>query len=222
MKIRFSLKAVSGLDLHLKFMEGIEDETVGGPCEWGSQAALSPDGTAWWTAFSKYSYWIINPTSPEPAVVEYEGPWRGFLAQKLIPEELRGETTSAEVVGGSVLVRFTPLKHDNATELAAAYGLLQEKIKRKVGSLWGMTPEQALEVTIRAVKTSQLILRSLIERGEASNSARPLIHPYSGDPAVLAKFVVKGRFVETWVSADRHYSPEDNAKRFKEWLGTLV
>ena len=85
-------------------------------------------GPSWITAMSGFRYTCLNPEADEPALIEYEGAWRGFRRQELLPREIRGETAHARITGGGVfdaLPTGVALEADNASLLIEAYGLLQ-------------------------------------------------------------------------------------------------
>jgi hypothetical protein len=140
MKIRFTLKDISGSALFARFAAAIKEEGVGFEDIFGSSAMLSQDGHAWRTAMSGFTYTVMNPNADEPAVVEYDGACRGFLMQDLLPKELQGETLSAAVFEGSALERhkIAELENKNACVLVEAYGLMQKSAVRTDGEDYRM------------------------------------------------------------------------------------
>lgn len=125
MRVNFTLTGITGRELFSRFSEAIQQENVG----WDDMdsADLTKDGSTWITAWSGFTYRILNPQEELPAQVEYSGACRGFLTQNLLPEELSGPTSHAEVTEGSVLVRHGVRKfvHPCADDLVRAYGLMQ-------------------------------------------------------------------------------------------------
>lgn len=86
-------------------------------------------GPSWITALSGFRYTVLNCASDEPAIVEYQGAWRGFLKQDLLPKELFGNTDSAVVLEGSVLKKLgaREISGVNAVTLVETYGLAKKQ-----------------------------------------------------------------------------------------------
>lgn len=188
MQIRFTLGGISGKQLFDRFAKAIEEENTG----WDDMdsARLSEDGTTWYTAWSGFLYEIQNPQADGPATVIYEGACRGFLSQNLLPAELDGETTHAEVIAGSALKRHgvEKFEHTHARDLAKAYGLMQKKS--------GRNPD-ALKVCLAAIGAEQAInnhlesIGLLVYGGTSFASSGPnsgghgCTNTSDGDPAVF-------------------------------------
>src|SRR6185369_12878488 len=106
MKILFTLKNISGQELAICFAKSIKKSGVGvDEINVENHATLSASGFTWITTPSRFEYEITNPGSEEHAIVMYTGTYGEFLTQKLLPEELKGETSHAEVFDGNALLR---------------------------------------------------------------------------------------------------------------------
>jgi hypothetical protein len=234
MKIRFTLANVTGFRLFACFSHAIGTEGVGFDPDFegtAGSAALSPDGRTWKTAFSGFSYEITNPDSHEPAVVEYVGAHLGFLAQNLLPEELRGPTTAAEVTEGSALEKHGVEKfsHSDATVLASAYRLMQTAHKGHPGR------DNPFGAAIAAVEAAREIWSYMLEMGIPQGDSWASAEPGTGhggsqrndgDPSVYVVCCPGGRQVKvefkidpssTYLERDR----KEIVEHAKAWLDRL-
>lgn len=134
MDITFTF-AVSGKDAAASYFEAFEkydgeSSGIGGDAALCIDMQKRGDGSLdWITATSGFVYKLTNPDSTAPAVVEYSGAWRAFLAQAYLPEVVRGETITARLIGGSVLKKYPwpdgGFVLPSAVLLVQMYGLLQ-------------------------------------------------------------------------------------------------
>ena len=149
MKMIFVLAVITGRNLFERFQKAIKEESIGYEEDFNSSAHL--DGSSWVTAWSGFKYTILNPDSLESAIVEYNGAYRGFLAQELIPVELKGKTLSAEITEGSALIKHGVEKfiHVDANDLASAYGLMQKAAPRK--------NYDVLQIALNAVEAARAV-----------------------------------------------------------------
>jgi hypothetical protein len=235
MKMQFTLKNVTGTDLFNRFAATIEEDGVGHDNEGEWYATLSEDGRTWSTCWSGFTYTIMNPDSPESAVVEYDGAHRGFLAQNLIPEELGGETIHAEVIEGSALERHEvdKFEHTNASLLAEAYGLMQSTRKDFRG-------RNVLEACFRAIENAREVSRYMARIGiqgdtswahAGNGKAFAASNIEDGDPSIFVTCCPGGRQVTVEFSVDvtppeGYVHPEEHslteaADQAKAWLDRL-
>lgn len=167
MKLVYTLKSITGSALFARFAAAINEDGVGHDNEGEWCASLSEDGRTWTTNWSRFTYTIVNPTADENAIVEYDGGFRGFLAQNLIPEELRGETIHAEVTEGSALTKHGVDKfvHTDAALLAEVYGLMQAADKGHPGR------DNPFGAAVAAVEAARDISAHMKEMGITDNTS---------------------------------------------------
>ncbi len=231
MKIQFTLKDTTGSALFAHFQVAINEEGVGYESDFNSSARLSEDGCAWTTSWSGFTYTIVNPTAVDPAVVEYEGAWRGFLTQNLIPKELRGETNYAVVTGGSALEKHSvdEFVHHDARTLAEAYGLMQAAAKGYPGR------DNPFGAAIAAIEAAKEISSYMAEIGIKDDASWCRADPGTGsggsqrndgDPAVFLTCCPGGRQIRTefQLSLTTQYVERDRlqvVRQAKAWLDRL-
>lgn len=228
MKLVFTLENISGRALVARFAAAIKEDGVGHDNEGEWSATLSDDGRTWRTNWSRFSYQVINYRSDRPAVVEYDGGWRGFLAQNLIPQELRGETIDAEVIQGSALARHHVDKfvHTDAKVLAEAYGLMQTANERNE-----LSP---LKVCIAAVEAARKVREHIGSMGLEEKTAGAhtgsnaggvaSCHINAGDPAVYVWCRPGGEYVQLEIKLHpwgEQSTAEHVANRAVSWLDRL-
>lgn len=140
MRIKFTVRR-SGVLVAGEFERGISTEGVGYDPDFpGCSAELNHTsiGLEWRTAWSGFTYTLLNPDSENVAVVLYDGAAAGFLRQNLLPEVLFSTADSAEVVSGSVVDTHGKHEYRDARQLVRAYQLL--------GKFKSFTWEQALDI----------------------------------------------------------------------------
>lgn len=234
MKIRFELKNISGKEIFDCFANNIKEEGIGFDPDFNSSASLEEGGTKWRTAWSGFSYKIENPGSDDAAVVVYDGAWRGFLAQNLIPSELSGETRWAEVTEGSALKAHGMDKflHTEARVLAEAYGLMQKTCRDFCG-------RKVLGACIRAVEGAQEVSHHLKKMGAkdswavADNTSTAFApgNIEKGDPVIRVFCCPGGRQVDVEFRVDptppdgyvlpHEHSLTEAADQAKAWLDRI-
>ena len=234
MKIRFELTQISGKELSDIFSSSIMEENIGFDPDFNSSASLEEGGTKWRTAWSGFSYKIENPESENPAIVVYDGAWRGFLSQNLIPGELSGETRWAEVTEGSALKAHGMDKflHTEAGVLAEAYGLMQKTCKDFCG-------RKVLGACIRAVEGAQEVSLHLEKMGgkdswaEAGNVSTAFAagNIEKGDPVIRVFCCLGGQQVDVEFRVDptppdgyvlpHEHSLKEAANKAKAWLDRI-
>lgn len=235
MKLVYTLKSISGSALFARFAAAINEDGIGHDNEGEWSASLSENGKVWTTNWSRFTYTIVNPESNDSAIVEYDGGFRGFLAQNLIPDELRGETVHAEVTEGSALERHGVEKfvHTDAALLAEAYGLMQRTKK----DFWG---RKVLEACLRAIEGAREVSRHMAEIGIQGNTswahagngkAFAASNIEDGDPSIFVTCCPGGRQVTVEFSVDvtppeGYLRPEEHslteaADQAKAWLDQL-
>jgi len=183
MKIKFVLKDLTGSQLAARFVEAIDEENVG----WDDMDNARLNGNTWVTAWSGFAYTILNPESSEQAVVEYDGACRGFLTQNLLPRELGGETNHAEIIEGSALKRHNVEKfeHSNASDLVAAYGLMQTSRMKLEVCLAAVEAEKSIrEYLNKEVPESDRNGSTTFARVGPNSGGHGCINTSDGDPAV--------------------------------------
>ncbi len=167
MKIQFTLKNTAGSTMFARFAAAINEEGVGYDPDFSSSARLSEDGCTWTTAWSGFAYTILNPTANEPAVIEYDGAFRGFRSQNLLPQEMGGETIHAIVTEGSALERHgvQSFEHTDANLLAQVYGLMQVAEKGYPGR------DNPFAAAIAAIEAAREISAHMAEMGIKSDTS---------------------------------------------------
>lgn len=231
MKMKFTLKNVMGSQLAAIFRNEINKEGTGFDPDFNSSAQLSEDGRVWTTAFSGFSYTLLNPEASAPAVIEYSGGFRGFLSQNLLPAALDGETTHAIVTEGSALERHSVEKfeHADAKTLAQAYGLMQLADKGHFGR------DDPFAASVAAIEAAYEISAYMREMGIKDDISCVNAGPGTGyggsqrndrDPSVFVTCCPGGRAVNvefmfslssTYIERDR----KEVVEQAKAWLERL-
>lgn len=191
MKMVFALAGLSGRDLFNCFAEAIKEEGSGTDGEYS--AYLSEDGTTWTTHWSKFSYAVLNGTEEcQQAVVEYDGSFRGFLSQRLIPEELRGETSFAIICEGSAVEKHGVLfEHTDAKILAEAYGLMQN-----IKKAWnGQDPLKGVIAAVEAAREIEAHIKGFGWCRAGNGTTFTGTQKRDKDPSVFLTCFPGGRYV---------------------------
>ncbi|MDO8483195.1 MAG: hypothetical protein Q7S86_05265 [bacterium] len=225
MQIKYKLVGISGKQLFSRFEEAIDEENTG----WDGMdnARLTEDRATWITAWSGFSYTILNPQSEESATVEYNGACRGFLSQNLMPRELCGETTQAEVTDGSALKQHgvEKFEHISATELAEAYGLMQKVAKDPDKFKVCLAAVQARKAIDKHLELTGLVERSTFVRTGPNTRGHSCILTSDGDPAVYVTCCPGGEQVTVEMqlhSSGSNSTAESIVARATQWIDRIA
>jgi hypothetical protein len=232
MRMWFTLTNNSGAAMCERFAAAIKKEGVGYDSNFHSEAQLSKEGCTWTTAWSGFTYTIMNPGSSEPARVEYSGAARGFLRQNLIPEQLRkAETSHAMVVEGSALGkhRVAALEHVNARKLARAYGLLQQAAasegQNDVLFRLAFSAVDAVEEINAYLKQVGVASSATYASASANTGQFAPSNVVAGDPAIYVAICPGGIQVQKEFHLGRGStltSVEATVKQVKGWIDRLM
>ncbi len=227
MKMLFTLNNIAGAALTARFTAAIDEEGVGFDA-FGGTARLEEGGRTWRTATSQFTYTIQNPEDGGPAIVEYSGAWRGFLAQELIPAELRGMTSYAKVVEGSALDRHAVggFEYHDARLLAEAYGLMTAADHKPDNP--NHDPFRMARVAVRAARKVSTFIAGEKILDTYAFSAPGTTYMGSqrdhGDPSVFVQVKVAGRAVNVEFHVESAGGQSTSQGLFQEvieWLGRL-
>jgi hypothetical protein len=217
MKLKFTLKNITGRMLSVQLKHAIQEEQTG----WDNQSNATLEGNLWTTASGKSAYALLNPEdNSSGAIIEYEGEPSNFLAEKLIPGELRGETTSAvitesQALGVRELAHPNPLD-PNALELVQIYRLLEQ-------SSLDNDPTYCL----RAIKAANLVQNRMKDAGMNTNGSWCVAAAIGENLTAHLVLHLGGRQVSLHTTLDKrefqvNYRAEVVAAEIVDWINKFI
>lgn len=202
MKIRFRIPSMSGRQVVDQFAEQVTVANKGfDPDFSNSYCKVLHDGVTWQTAWSQFTYTVLNPEANLPAMVEYKGACNGFLKQNLLPDCLREneiELTVAVITDGSVMSAFNGYIFKDARVVSHAYALVSEfrrqykhidfdKFEFDIAAI-----EKACMMTLSPIALSEAFYTiNLVIAQEIYNPTVILIVSKHYEPAISEAFIIK-------------------------------